>query len=155
MFGMVSAPYTFYRYCTIISVEYQWNPFRPLSLPSLHILLAVGRVGLYAIYSAANANQIQFTAQSIGILAISLIVLAGGFGAARALTSRIWIENGIKMRRGTVLTFTLWIITMAAHIYLDTLVKGSDITTLLYMGISLYVQQRVIVMRANNLEVSC
>jgi hypothetical protein len=79
------------------------------------------------------------------------LVLAAGFGAARAPTIRVWRENGQLLRKGTWLTAALWIAALAAHLGYDYLVAGhitgktggnvGDATILLYLVVSLTVQR--------------
>jgi hypothetical protein len=82
------------------------------------------------------------------------LILAALFGVARALTVRVWRQNGQLMRQGTWLTAVLWILAVAAHYGYDALVAGhltgkngssvGNATILLYLVISLTVQQFVL-----------
>ena len=82
------------------------------------------------------------------------LILAAVFGVARALTVRVWRQNGQLMRQGTWLTAVLWILSVAAHHGYDALVAGhltgkngssvGNATILLYLVISLTVQQFVL-----------
>jgi len=143
------ASYLLYA-AVIIWILYRQLAPRPVKeKPTLYLILML--IGLVETVGAINANKIQLTPQWVGILAVSLIVLTAGFGALRALTCRVWADKGVKMRRGTPLTLVLWIITIGAHIYLGTLVKGSDTTMLLSLGLSLFIQQMIVIRRANKL----
>jgi hypothetical protein len=85
------------------------------------------------------------------------LVLAAAFGVARALTVRVWRQGGLLMRKGTWITAILWIIAVAAHYGYDDLVAGhitgkngssvGNATVLLYLVISLSVQQFVLLAR--------
>ena len=85
------------------------------------------------------------------------LVLAAAFGVARALTVRVWRQGGLLMRKGTWITAILWIIAVAAHYGYDDLVAGhitgkngssvGNATVLLYLVISLSVQQCVLLAR--------
>jgi uncharacterized membrane protein YhaH (DUF805 family) len=85
------------------------------------------------------------------------LVLAAGFGVARALTVQVWRQDGQLLRKGTWITALLWIIAVAAHYGYDDLVAGhitgkngssvGNATVLLYLVISLTVQQFVLLAR--------
>jgi hypothetical protein len=88
------------------------------------------------------------------LAAVAGLILAGLFGVARAVTVRVWRQNGQLMRQGTWLTAVLWILAVAAHYGYDALVAGhltgkngssvGNATILLYLVISLTVQQFVL-----------
>jgi hypothetical protein len=85
------------------------------------------------------------------------LVLAGLFGVARAVTVQVWRQGGLLMRKGTWLTGVLWVVAVAAHYGYDDLVAGhltgkngssvGNATVLLYLAISLTVQQFVLLAR--------
>jgi hypothetical protein len=89
-------------------------------------------------------------------------VLAAGFGAARALTVKVWRQGGQLMRKGTWLTGVLWIVGLAAHLGFDYLVAGhvsgtnggnvGDATILLYLVVTLTLQQFVLLARVRRQE---
>jgi hypothetical protein len=88
---------------------------------------------------------------------VGSLVLAGVFGVARAITVRVWRQGGLLMRKGTWITAVLWIVAVAAHYGYDDLVAGhitgkngsnvGNATVLLYLVISLTVQQFVLLAR--------
>ena len=88
---------------------------------------------------------------------VGSLVLAGVFGVARAITVRVWRQGGLLMRQGTWITAILWIVAVAAHYGYDDLVAGhitgkngssvGNATVLLYLVISLTVQQFVLLAR--------
>ena len=88
---------------------------------------------------------------------VGSLVLAGVFGVARAITVRVWRQGGLLLRKGTWITAILWIIAVAAHYGYDDLVAGhitgkngssvGNATVLLYLVISLTVQQFVLLAR--------
>lgn len=135
----------------IVWVLYRQLVSRPVKENVTLYVIVIG-IGLFETYNAVIANQLQLTGRTLGILAISLIVFTVGSGVLRASTCRVWIENGVKMRKGSALTFVLWIITIGGHIYLDTLIKGGGTTKLLSLGLSLFVQQIIVIQRANRLS---
>jgi hypothetical protein len=98
----------------------------------------------------------------IAVAVVGSLVLAAGFGAVRALTVRVWRENGQLLRRGTWLTAVLWIVSLAAHLGYDYLVAGhitgknggnvGDATILLYLVVTLFVQRYIMLNRAARQE---
>jgi len=92
------------------------------------------------------------------------LVLAAAFGAVRALTVRVWRENGQLLRRGTWLTALLWIAALAAHLGYDYLVAGhvtgknggnvGDATIILYLVVTLTVQRFMLLNRVARQEAS-
>jgi len=90
------------------------------------------------------------------------LVLAAAFGWIRALTVRVWRENGQLLRRGTWLTGVLWVLAFAAHLGYDYLVAGhatgknganvGDATVILYLVVSLTVQRFVMLNRVARQE---
>ena len=53
------------------------------------------------------------------------LVLAAIFGAARAATVRVWMQNGQAWMKGNVLTAVLWVAAVGAHLGYDYL-AGRD-----------------------------
>ncbi|MCL2483595.1 MAG: hypothetical protein FWF43_09335 [Propionibacteriaceae bacterium] len=139
-------PYLVYVLVFVVILRRQLLP-RPVKERPTLALVIMG-VGLILAVSAIATDWIGVSETSIVVLAVSLVILAAGFGAIRAATCRVWTQDDTVMRRGTIWTLVLWVVTMGAHVYLDTLVRGSNSTALLYMGISLYVQQLIVRRRA-------
>jgi hypothetical protein len=98
----------------------------------------------------------------IALAVVGSLVIAAVFGAARALTVRVWRQGGQLLRRGTWLTAVLWIIGLAAHLGFDYLVAGhisgtnggnvGDATILLYLVVTLTLQQFVLLARVRRQE---
>src|SRR3984957_12286878 len=91
------------------------------------------------------------------------LVLAALLGAARALTVRVWRQDdGQLMRQGTWVTAVLWIVSLAVHLGYDELVAGhiagsnggnvGDATIVLYLMITLAVQQFLLLARVRRQE---
>jgi len=116
------------------------------------ILAIIGVVEFVTFLKGHPGNPGGITAAVAGSL-----VLAAAFGVARAVTVKVWREGGQLMRKGTWLTAVLWIIAVAAHYGYDDLVAGhitgkngssvGNATVLLYLVISLTVQQFVLLAR--------
>jgi hypothetical protein len=101
----------------------------------------------------------------IAAAVVGSLVLAAGFGAARALTVRVWRENGQLLRRGTWLTALLWVASLAAHLGYDYLVAGhvtgknggnvgnvGNATIILYLVVTLTVQRFILLNRVTRQE---
>ncbi len=90
------------------------------------------------------------------------LVIAAVFGAVRALTVRVWREEGLLLRKGTWLTAVLWVLSLAAHLGYDELVAGhisgknggnvGDATVLLYLVVTLTIQRLVLLNRVARQE---
>lgn len=119
----------------------------------LLILLVAG-----VIEMSSSLQRMHAGPATIAALAGSL-VLATIFGALRAFTVRIWMQDGQPWVRGGLLTAALWVAALAAHLGYDYLV-GQDksmaqvgtATVLLYLVASLGVQRLVIAFRAQRLD---
>lgn len=98
----------------------------------------------------------------IAVAVAGSLVLAAGFGAVRALTVRVWRENGQLLRRGTWLTALLWILSLGAHLGYDYLVAGhvtgknggnvGNATIILYLVVTLTVQRFILLNRVARQE---
>ncbi len=98
----------------------------------------------------------------IGAAVAGSLVIAAAFGVVRALTVRVWREDGQLLRRGTWLTAVLWVLSLAAHLGYDYLVAGhvagknggnvGDATVLLYLVVTLTIQRFVLLNRVARQE---
>jgi hypothetical protein len=82
-------------------------------------------------------------------------VLALVFGVLRALTTRIWQQDGSAWSQGNWLTAVLWIAALGAHLGYDALLDHhhgtaglGEATVLLYLAVSLGAQRLVVMQRA-------
>jgi hypothetical protein len=114
----------------------------------------------------AFAHFLQGHPHDTGAIAAAVagsLVLAGAFGWVRALTVRVWRQDGGQLlRKGTWLTALLWVITLAVHLGYDELVAGhvtsknggnvADATAVLYLVISLTVQRYALLRRVARQE---
>ncbi len=122
---------------------------------SQRVMLILVIIGL--IEAAQYWQRVHAGSAAIVALGGSL-VLAAIFGAARAATVRIWLQNGQAWMKGNALTAVLWVAAVGAHLGYDYLVgrdKGigglGDATVLLYLVVSLAVQRVIVTMRAQRL----
>jgi hypothetical protein len=90
---------------------------------------------------------------------VGSLVLAALFGAARAATMKIWMQDGQAWVQGNLLTAALWVVALAAHLGYDYLIGQhkdignlGDATVLLYLAISLAVQRVIVTARAQRLD---
>jgi hypothetical protein len=119
---------------------------------SYRLPLILGVIGLVQFVTFLNGHP--GNAGRIGTAVAGSLVLAAVFGVARALTVRVWRQDGQLMRQGTWVTGVLWVVAVAAHYGYDDLVAGhitgkngstvGNATILLYLVISLTVQQYVL-----------
>jgi hypothetical protein len=120
------------------------------------LMLILGLVGLV---ETAQFFQKQHAGTAAIMALAGSLVLAAAFGAARAATVRIWMQNGQAWVKGNILTAALWVLAVGAHLGYDYLVgqdKGvggiGDATVLLYLAVSLAVQRVIVGLRAERLE---
>jgi hypothetical protein len=124
----------------------------------LSVILAV--VGIVEFADFLNGHP--HDDGGIAAAVVGSLALAAAFGAVRALTVRVWRENGQLLRRGTWLTAALWIVSLAAHLGYDYLVAGhvtgknggniGDATIILYLVVTLTVQRFILLNRVARQE---
>lgn len=126
------------------------RPVREDGRPTL--LLVLGVLGVVDLVQFLDAHPVHAT--GIATLAASL-VLAAGFGVARAYTVRLWRENGTLYRQGTVITLVLWLVGIAVHFGADALIDGSgaakglaSAALVLYIAVTFGVQWTAVRSRA-------
>jgi hypothetical protein len=112
------------------------------------------------ILAVQYIEKLHSLSAAISALAGSL-VLAAVFGAVRAATVRIWMQDGQPWVQGNLLTAALWILALGAHLGYDYLVgQHKDIsgignaTLILYLAVTLGVQRLIVVLRARRLDPS-
>ena len=136
----------------ILVRQMQKRSVREDSRPIAYLVLAV--VGIVEVANFMKSHPA--TPKAILLTVVSLVI-AAVFGVIRAYTVKLWREDGQLFRQGNALTIGLWIIGIAIHFGGDTLIdssaKGLSTTTiLLYLAISLGVQQVVVKARAAQLN---
>ena len=117
------------------------------------ILLIVG------LLEAVQVVQKLHAGSAPAIALAGSLVLAALFGAARAATVKIWVQDGQAWVKGNVLTAALWVAAVAAHLGYDYLIGQhkdignlGDATVLLYLAVSLAVQRVIVSARAERLD---
>lgn len=116
----------------------------------LLILLVLGILQLSTYLGSASTSALVIA------LLVGSLVLAAGFGVVRALSVRLWRQDGQLWRQGTWLTVGLWVVAIGVHIGLDALFDGpakglGAASILLYLAVSLGVQRLVVQSRASRL----
>ena len=124
----------------------------------LSLILAVIGVVEFANFLSGHPHDDGGIAAAL----VGSLVIAAVFGAVRALTVRVWRENGQLLRKGTWLTAVLWVLSLAAHLGYDDLVAGhitgknggnvGGATVLLYLVVTLTIQRFVLLNRVARQE---
>lgn len=110
-------------------------------------LLVLVLLGCYFTLQAVDEHRLALTAMTVLGLFVSLVVLAVGFGAWRALTCKIWQANGTYYRQATWLTIVLWVVMILLHGTIDYLTKIGSATMFLYLALTLFAQHYVLKLR--------
>jgi hypothetical protein len=112
---------------------------RSMLLPLILIVAGVAEIVSYS-------HEHPLHPVGYGLLAVSIVV-AGGFGAIRASTVKLWVAHGRLMRQGTYLTCAIWLVAIAIHFAGDYAIAPHDadrlgaVSLLLYLGATLAVQR--------------
>jgi hypothetical protein len=131
--------------------QLQPRPVREAS--SIRLVLILGAAGIFETSNAVGHHHL--TAAAVAWLAVSL--MAGAVtGAIRAATVRVWrAQDGSAWRQGTVLTAALWVISLGAHLALDTVIDHASriaalgtSSILLYLAVTLGIQREIVHRRA-------
>lgn len=136
----------------LLARQLQKRSVREDSRPLIFLILAV--VGLVEAGQFVKSHPVGSEAI---LLTVGSLVLAAIFGVIRAFTVRLWRENGQLFRKGNALTILLWLVSIGIHFGGDALIdssaKGlSSSTLLLYLAVTLGVQQIVVRYRATQLS---
>jgi hypothetical protein len=136
----------------LVLLIYRQLRIRPVNASALLLIAILVIIGLFQAYrflSRTHAHPLTFAA--IG----GSLVFAAIFGALRASTVRIWLEDRQAWSQGNWLTAALWIASLAAHLGYDILVahgpgaRGLGTATIvLYLAVSLGFQRLLVLQRA-------
>ena len=131
------------------------RPVNSSALRLIAILLIIGLLQTYRFLSQNHAHPLTFAA--IG----GSLVLAAIFGALRAGTVRVWLQDGQAWSQGNWLTATLWIASLVAHLGYDVLLvhgpgaRGLGTATIvLYLAVTLGFQRVLVLRRAQRLQLA-
>jgi hypothetical protein len=121
------------------------------------ILLLV--LAVYGVVSIVNATKHHHPSTGIVALLVASLVVSGVFGAIRAVTVRIWAQDGQVLRQGNLLTAALWIVSIAVHLGFDVWIdkaggpKGlGTASIMLYLAVTWGVQNLIVQRRAEPLR---
>ena len=131
------------------------RPVNSSALRLIAILVIIGIFQTYRFLSQNHAHPLTFAA--IG----GSLVLAAIFGALRAGTVRVWLQDGQAWSQGNWLTATLWIASLVAHLGYDVLLvhgpgaRGLGTATIvLYLAVTLGFQRVLVLRRAQRLQLA-
>ena len=120
------------------------------------IMAILAVIGVVEVVQFAQHHDVPGVAWAL--IAASLVVGAA-LGVARGLTVHVWREDGVLYRKGNAVTLVLWLISLGSHIALDAVLPhtGGDASglgstsILLYLAVTLGVQQLYVLQRAEHL----
>lgn len=145
-------------FAVLVLLIYRQLAARPVNASTLRliaILLIIGLFQTYQFLSKGHDHPLTFAA-----LAGSL-VLAAIFGALRAGTVRVWLQDGQAWSQGNWVTAALWIASLVAHLGYDVLVvhgpgaRGLGTATIvLYLAVTLGFQRALVFRRAHRLQLA-
>lgn len=117
-------------------------------------LLILVLIGLYFALQAIDNHELALSPVTIAGTLASLIILAIGFGALRAMSCQVWYQDGVAYRKATWLTILLWLLMIFLHGAIDYFTKSGSATMFLYLALTLYTQRLVLQARSKRIVVS-
>lgn len=131
------------------------RPVNASALRLIAILLIIGLIQTYQFLSKGHDHPLTFAALG------GSLVLAAIFGALRAGTVRVWLQDGQAWSQGNWVTAVLWIASLVAHLGYDVLVvhgpgaQGLGTATIvLYLAVTLGFQRVLVFRRAHRLQLA-
>lgn len=116
------------------------------------VIGVIGLIELVEYLSAHHPSGIAIAAL-VGSLAVAAV-----FGAFRAATVHLWVQDGQPWRKGNWLTGVLWVLSLAAHFGIDYLIDPHNpngglagSTILIYLAVTYTVQRLTMQARAQRL----
>ena len=129
------------------------RPVNASALRLIAILVVIGLIQTYQFLSKGHNHPLTFAALG------GSLVLAAIFGALRAGTVRVWLQDGQPWSQGNLVTAVLWIGSLVAHLGYDVLVvhgpgaRGlGTATIILYLAVTLGFQRVLVFRRAHRLQ---
>ena len=131
---------------------------RPVNASSLRLIAILVIIGIFQTYQfLSKGHDHPLTFAALG----GSLVLAAIFGALRAGTVRVWLQDGQAWSQGNWLTATLWIASLVAHLGYDVLLvhgpgaRGLGTATIvLYLAVTLGFQRVLVLRRAQRLQLA-
>jgi hypothetical protein len=139
-------------------VLYRQRSVRRVSLRvGAQLPVLIGVFGLIQFVDYTDTHDVR--ASVLGVTLASVVIGAGLLGTLRACTVRLYGgADGRVLRQGTWLTMGLWLVSIAIHYGAFSLVHALHGTTgiasaslLLYLAVSIGVQNNVVRLRARRL----
>ena len=131
------------------------RPVNASALRLIAILVIIGLIQTYQFLSKGHDHPLTFAALG------GSLVLAAIFGALRASTVRVWVDNSQTWSQGNWVTAVLWVASLVAHLGYDVLVvpgpgaRGLGTATIvLYLAVTLGFQRVLVLRRAHRLQLA-
>jgi hypothetical protein len=139
-------------------VLYRQLQTRPVRGPrSLRIMVIIGVLGVVQLVSFTEHTSVNATGWTLLVVGLAT---GAGFGLLRGTQMHVWMIGDNPMRKGNAITLVLWVVGIAIHLLID--VVGTAVASvpsglgsaslLLYLAVTLGVQQAVVGERANRLQ---
>jgi hypothetical protein len=123
---------------------------------SFRLPLIFGIIGVIELVEYLGKHRPGGTA--VGAL-IGSLAAAAVFGALRAATIHLWVQDGQPWRKGNWLTVVLWVVSLAAHFGIDYLIDPHNpngglagSTILIYLAVTYTVQRWIMTARAQRMH---
>ena len=131
---------------------------RPVNASAVRLIAILVLIGLFQTYQfLSKGHDHPLTFAALG----GSLVLAAIFGALRAGTVRVWLQEGQAWSQGNWVTAVLWIASLVAHLGYDVLVvhgpgaRGLGTATIvLYLAVTLGFQRVLVFRRARRLQLA-
>ncbi|TWS20022.1 hypothetical protein FK529_07725 [Tsukamurella asaccharolytica] len=138
-------------------IFYRQRQVRPLKDRTARIALVLAAIGLVQAVQYVSSGGAVGAGQVVAV--ILGLVIAVALAYPRALTTKVFPgPDGAYLRQGTAATIGLWIVAIVLHVAVDIAVpvamgdhtgRGfTGVTTMLFLGITLYAQNWFLQQRA-------
>jgi hypothetical protein len=114
--------------------------------------IVLGVIGLVEMFAYAGNHHVS--GSTWGWVVGALLIGAAGVGALRGLSMKVWTSHQWVVRLGTTVTMVLWLVSLIVHFAADDHAGASGLegaSFLLYLGLTLAVQNYVVHLRARPL----
>jgi hypothetical protein len=113
-----------------------------LILAAIGVVQTVEFVGKHSL----DVSDLVFLARSL--------VVGLGIAGVRSYTVKLWVADGVLLRRGTWLTALLWLVGVGQHLLIDRFVSPGfgDASLLVYFGLMIGAQHVVLMARSRSVE---
>jgi hypothetical protein len=132
--------------------------YRQMSTQSIQLRPLIVPPAILGIFGLYTIQRHPPNSAAAGVAFGSSVIAALAFGVARGLTTRIWLEQGIAMRKGTITTLMLWIAAIAVRIAIGLVSRRAGVPynltvseIPLFLGFTLAAQNVVIWLRGSTI----